>query len=529
MPPQAAWICYLEGMKTHALLRLIPLLAVATPLAASPVQTESGSVEGVRSSGSKSYKGIPYAAPPVGSLRWRPPQHAAAWPGVRQADHHSSACPQIGNYPADAEVESTSEDCLTLNLWVPQHKHGAKLPVMVWIHGGGLSNGSGSIPQYAGDRLARRGVIVVTFNYRLGVLGFLSHPELSREDPNGASGNYGLLDQIAALEWVKHNIGAFGGDPQKVTVFGQSSGAFSLSALVVSPKAKGLFQRVIAQSGGIFEPVELDPLFTAEGAAAAGSAFARRAGALSLADLRKLPVETLLKIPFRPQFHLDGKVLTATPRAAYAAGAQQDVDLLLGSNADEATSFLDAPKLTLANYHAVLEQTYPAALIGAVGLAAAKSDDEARLVATALDTDLRFRWDMWAWANRAQRGNHRIFLYEFDRAPAFSSGQYFQGKGATHGVEMAYAFDQLDLLKADWTKEDRRLAELMATYWTNFAKTGNPNARGLPPWPAFTGSGGQVMHLDVVPMAKPVRDEARLQRIEQVWTTFAASAASAKP
>lgn len=516
-------------MKLLATLPFLALLAVSSSAFASSVTTDRGAIEGTSADGIISYKGIPYAAPPVGELRWRPPQPALAWTGVRQADRHSPACPQQGTYPLDAPAEATSEDCLTLNVWTPANIQGEKLAVMVWIHGGGLINGSGSIPLYSGDRLAKRGVIVVTLNYRLGALGFLAHPELDEESAYGGSGNYGLLDQIAALEWVQRNIAAFGGDPQRVTVFGQSSGAFSISALVASPKAGGLFQRAIAQSGGIFEPVELDPQFTPTGAAQAGIDFARRAGAANLAELRRLPPEALVAVRFRPQFNLDGHVLTATPRAAYAAAAEHQVDLLLGSNAEEGAYFHDPEQLNLANHRAMLARTFPAPLIDAVGLEPARTDAEARDAAITLDTDLRFRWDMWSWASRAaQRGSRKVFLYEFARIPPFAPGEIYYGKGAAHGVELAFAFDQLDRFQTNWTRYDHLLAETTATYWTNFAKTGDPNGAGLPVWPGFASENGPVMQLDAAPSVQPVRNLPRLLRIEQIYTAFVAGAAGAR-
>src|SRR3990167_3982055 len=307
--------------------------SVPGPAKAEPIAIDSGQIEGSQLGTRRVFKGIPYAAPPVGPLRWRPPQPAPSWRGVRKAISHSFACPQLESYPPGGPQEPTSEDCLTLNVWAPATQGAGKLPVMVWIHGGGLISGSGSLPQYAGDQLAARGVVVVTINYRLGVLGFLAHPELNRESPHGGSGNYGLLDQIAALKWVNRNIAAFGGDPDQVTIFGQSSGSFSVSMLVSSPLATGLFRRAIGQSGAVFEPVELDPLFTPNGAAEAGARFASKAGAKSLADLRRIPVASLLKYRFNPQFNIDGYVLPVSPHDAYAEGKQNNVDLLVGANA----------------------------------------------------------------------------------------------------------------------------------------------------------------------------------------------------
>lgn len=505
------------------MLALLANLALtASPLAAwaqaAPVKLDAGWVAGTQAGEIRVFRSIPYAAPPLGALRWRPPQPVAPWAGVRTAATFGPACPQIGNYPVDAVQQPTSEDCLTLNVWTPASRGTASLPVMVWIHGGGLVNGSGSVPNYSGDRLARHGVIVVTLNYRLGALGFLSHPELNRESPQGTSGNYGLLDQIATLQWVRRNIAAFGGDPRQVTVFGQSSGAFSVSMLVASPLAKGLFRRAIAQSGGVFEPVELDPGFTPQGAAEAGQRFARRAGAATLAELRRLPVETVLKTPFNPQFNVDGHVLPAAPHDAYVAGRQNSVDLLLGSSAAEGSFFLDPAKITTGNFNDLLEQTYPSLLLRAVGAAPGQSDADARRDALEIDSALRFGWDMWAWANLAARsGAGRTFLYRFTAAPNYRRGHPLHELGATHGGELPYVFGQLDPRAADWTSSDRVLSEMIERYWTNFARTGNPNGPGLPSWPQFAVGKDQAFELNHKLRVIDLPDAARLHRIDRVY------------
>ncbi|HEU0311328.1 MAG TPA: carboxylesterase/lipase family protein [Sphingomicrobium sp.] len=478
----------------------------------------TGQVEGTQIGTARVFKGIPYAAPPVGPLRWRPPQPVSAWRGVRKATSYSPACPQLESYPPDAPREPTSEDCLTLNVWAPAANSAAKLPVMVWIHGGGLTNGSGSVPQYAGDRLAARGVIVVTINYRLGVLGFLAHPELNRESKHGGSGNYGLLDQIAALSWVKRNIAAFGGDPDQVTIFGQSSGSFSASMLAATPLAKGLFRRVIGQSGAVFEPVELDPLFTPQGAAEAGMRFAGKVGAKSLADLRRTPVESLLKHRFNPQFNIDGHVLPASPHDAYAAGKQNDVDLLIGTNASEGTFFLDPASVTIGNFDAVLGQTYPSLLLWAVGASPGKTDADARKEAVSIDTDMRFRWGMWAWARHASKnGKRRVFFYRFTGQPAYRSGHPYFGLGPTHGAELPYVFGDLDSRAASWTAADQKLASTVQQYWTNFARSGDPNGTGLPRWPRFDDDQAMVMQLGPESRAAALTDDARLKRIDRVY------------
>ena len=505
--------------KHPILICVISLFGLAASAGrAEPVATDNGQIEGSQTGITRVFKGIPYAAPPVGPLRWRPPQPAPSWRGVRKAISPSPACPQLGRYPPDAPQEPTSEDCLTLNIWAPAAKSAGKLPVMVWIHGGSLMNGSGSLPQYAGDQLAARGVVVVTINYRLGVLGFLAHPELNRESRHGGSGNYGLLDQVAALKWVNRNIAAFGGDPDRVTIFGQSSGSFSVSMLVASPLAKGLFRRAIGQSGAVFEPVELDPPFTPKGAAEAGARFAREAGGKSLADLRRLPVASLLKLRFHPQFNIDGHVIPAAPHDAYAAGKQNDVDLLVGTNASEGTFFFDPASVTVGNFDAVLGRTFPPPLLWAVGASPGKTDADARRAAVGIDTDIRFRWGMWAWARHALKsGKRRVFFYRFTGQPAYRSGHPYFGLGPTHGAELPYVFGHLDSRAAAWTAKDHELASAVQRYWTNFAKSGDPNGTGLPRWPMFDRERAMVMDVGPELRAAALMDPARLQRIDKVY------------
>jgi para-nitrobenzyl esterase len=457
---------------------LVAVVAAASALlsataAAEPIQTASGFVEGMEANGVRAFKGIPFAAPPVGALRWRAPAPPAPWEGVRDASQFSPICIQPGAYPDDAPPEPMSEDCLYLNIWAPSGAHEAPLPVMVWIYGGGLLNGGGSTPLYAGDAIARRGVIVVTFNYRLGALGFLAHPELTREAEYGASGNYGLLDQIAALNWVQRNISAFGGNPDNVTVFGQSSGAISISALVASPLARGLFHRAIGQSGGLFEPLDAAPEFGLEGAEQIGLAFASRVQASSLNALRALPAATIVEQPFQPQPIVDRHVLLEAPHEALTGGRANDVDLLVGSNAEEALYFLSGREVTAANLGDVLREDFPAFIISLIGPQAPADDTAAREAFISFESDMRFGWNMWAWARlHAAAGKRNTFYYRFANTPA---GQ----QGATHGAEMAYIFDHLDLYDAPWTQGDRRLAQIMIAYWTNFARTGDPNGAGF--------------------------------------------------
>ena len=497
-----------------------PLLALlvgfAQAAAAAPVKTDSGLVEGISADGMTVYKGIPFAAPPVGDLRWRDPQPVTPWAGVKQADHFSPECMQTGAYPPEAPAEPMSEDCLYLNVWRPA-AGAAPLPVMVWIYGGGLDNGSGAEPLYAGDALAKRGVIVVTFNYRLGVFGFLAHPDLTHESPHHSSGDYGLLDQIAALRWVQRNIAAFGGDPQRVTVFGQSSGSISISALTASPLAKGLFQRAIGESGGLFEPMALLPNLLLDGAERDGEDFARRAGAKSLAELRAMPAADLLKLDFDQALILDGYAIPQSPADMYRDGRENPVSVLIGSNVDEGRLFLTAHKITPENYAQELGRQFPPLLVKLLAPAPGTTDKQAEAAAAQFNTDMRFRWDMWSWAKLASGAGEKVFLYQFDRVPPYPAGSRYAGLAATHGMEMAYVFGHLDPQAASWTAADRRLSDTLESYWTNFAKTGDPNGPGLPVWSPYTSAQPRLLHLDAEVAPGPVEDVGSLKGIGHLY------------
>jgi para-nitrobenzyl esterase len=399
---------------------------------------------------------------------------------------------------------------------VPEHRQGERLPVMVWIYGGALQNGSASTPLYSGEHLARHGVIVVTAAYRLGVLGFLSLDELRRE--TGTSGNYGLLDQIAALQWVHHNIAAFGGDPGTVTVFGQSSGAISISALVASRLAKGLFQRAIAESGGLFEPIDLSENFAPKGAEEAGRRFATRAGAATLEQLRTLSPEELLKTAFDPHFVIDGLVLKKSPFETYSEGAQNDVDILVGSNADEGELFLVNKIITRANYKEILSADFSTPIVWLACPSPGKSDAEARAVTTAFEGDMRFRWDMWTWARlAATHGTKNSYMYQFAHTPPYVEGNRYHGLRATHGMEMPYVFEHPEAMEGELVDADRRVSDILALYWTNFAKTGDPNGPLLPRWPTFRAAPNQAMILTEKPQLGSIVREADLRRIDRIY------------
>lgn len=492
---------------------LLLMLLLGSPCSAA-VQLDSGAIEGGSDHGVLVFKGIPYAAPPVGSNRWRPPGPVPRWDGVRQADRFSPTCLQRGRYPKDSPPEQMSEDCLYLNVWVPEGAAPqARLPVMVWIHGGGLRSGSGSVPLYAGDELAKRGVIIVTLNYRLGVLGFLAHPDLSREQPGRTSGNYGLLDQISALQWVRRNIGAFGGDPDNVTVFGQSSGSISISVLCASPLASGLFRRAIGQSGGLFEPVDIAPEFSLQGAEAVGMALAERAGAKSINDLRGMPAERIAAMPFVPNPVVDGHVLREPPFDTYAAGRANKVDLLAGSNAGEGHEFFEGRQVTRSTLLDVLRQDFPSFIVSLLGPDVPSSDREAREAFVAFEGNMRFGWDMLTWArlNVTQQAG-KSYLYHFEVTPEGEAG-------ARHGVEMPYIFGH-QTADHPWTASDRQLSATMISYWTNFARSGDPNGPGLVQWPQFDLARENALLIGSTLRAEILPNSSDLEAINRLYAAI---------
>jgi para-nitrobenzyl esterase len=461
------------------------------------VRIESGLLEGVENGAVMAYKAIPFAAAPTGDLRWREPQPAVPWTGTRKADAFGPACMQTGVSMPGEKAPEVSEDCLLLNIWTPAKTAQEHLPVIVWIYGGGYTNGSAAMPLYWGDRLAQQRVIVVTVAYRLGPLGFLALPELTRESVHHSSGNYGLMDQIAALKWVQRNIAAFGGDPKCVTVAGQSSGSISVSILMASPLAKGLFQRAIGESGGLFEPLQLGPKYLLANAEHDGEKYADSLGAHSVAALRGLPA-SLLTGDAGGIVHpvIEPWLLPASPYETFTSGEQNDVPVLIGSNADEARAMVDVSHVTAATFAADLERSVgqlPAALIAAYPHT---TDEEARQAQLGLERDLRFGWDMWAWARlQAETGHHAVFYYSFRQQPPFPVGSVYAGWGASHFAELWYVFDHLNQSPWQWTAGDRKLAGEISGYWVNFARSGDPNGPGLPAWRAFSNAENKVQYL----------------------------------
>jgi para-nitrobenzyl esterase len=481
-----------KSLATAALLALGPGAALA-----SAVHVESGALQGVDANGLSIYKGVPYAAAPVGEWRWREPQPVTHWKGVRKATAFAPACLQTGVSMPGETQPAVSEDCLYLNIWAPVMRADRRLPVFVWIHGGGYTNGLAAMPLYWGDRLAKKGVIVVTIAYRLGPLGFLAHPELTSESRHHSSGNYGLMDQIAALEWVHKNIVAFGGDPNRVTIAGQSSGSISVSILMASPPAKGLFQRAIGECGGLFEPLQLAPKYLLANAEKEGEKFAASLGAASIKELRQSPAARLTSNESGITHPvIEPYLLPHSPYEAFVLGQQNDFPLLLGSNAEEARAMVDVSAVTAATFESGITQSFgplPPALMVAY---THSTDEEARTARLDFERDLRFGWDMWAWARlQATTGHSPVYYYSFQQKPPYPKDSLYAGWGASQFADLWYVFDHLDQYSWAWTSGDRRLAEEVSAYWVNFAKSGDPNGKGLPTWPAFENTKNQVQYL----------------------------------
>ena len=456
----------------------------------APVKVSGGEIVGSRLGTLTTYLGVPFAAPPVGDLRWRAPQPVVPWTGVKEARSFSPACAQTAVWITTPK----SEDCLYLNIWAPEKAR--KLPVIVWIHGGGYYGGTGAQPRYDGANLAKRGAVIVTVNYRLGILGFFAHPELTAESPDRASGNQGILDQIAALRWVKNNIAAFGGDADRVTIMGESAGAISVAILTASPLAKGLFQRAIAESGSdIFD--SQDGL---KGAEAQGAALGEAVGAHHLADLRGMSVEALHKSAWSPRAMVDGHVLREDLPTAYRNHRHNDVPFLAGRNADEgrdlAPEILGTGDFTVANHAALIGKMLGYAPSAALLTAyPATTNAQAQASVYQLTSDW-WGWRTWYWSGlQAKHGRSKPYVYFFAHRPTAPLTPCGYGCGAGHGAELPYVFDNIDQDRRPWSKADRQLSTRLADTWVNFARTGNPNGKGLPAWPAFDGSNATILRI----------------------------------
>lgn len=517
-----------------ALLASLLALSFSSNVLASVVPTiqiDAGHLSGTHdvNNGLDVFKGIPYAAPPVGLFRWRPPQPVTGWKGVRRADHFGPRCMQ--HQPADSDMVfragGMSEDCLYLNVWAPAGSGREKLPVLVYFFGGGFFAGDGSEPRYDGASLARRGIVTVTVNYRLGVFGFLALPALAAESPHHATGNYGLLDQVAALQWVHRNIAAFGGDPAQVTIGGESAGSMSVSALMASPLSKGLMQRAIGESGAMLGNLSPRPLALSE---RQGVAFQEQVGAQSLAQLRAIDARTLLKaydekmalpLPFVPT--VDGYFLPRLPTSIYQAGEQAHIPLLVGSNSQEGyyDHLLKGQPPTPKNYRIAVERQFGKHAVEVLRLYPGRTEEEVKTSGTALSGDTFIAVSTWRWMRlQSKTGDAAVYYYYFTKPrPAARDGSTSLGAGAIHSGEIEYALGNLSGNHVyAWTADDHKVSATMEEYWANFIKTGNPNGSGLPNWPAVApmndGLLRQVIGVDT--HAHTDRNAARYKLIERI-------------
>ena len=502
----------------------------------------SGTVSDIESTVT-AYRGIPYAAPPTGQLRWRPPQPVEPWEGVRAANTYAPGCAQAlraADHLYGTGADTIDEDCLYLNVWTTANSPDAGLPVMVWIHGGALTGGTGALPGYRGDRLAARGVVAVTLNYRLGPFGYLAHPLLSAESEHDSSGNYGVLDQIAALQWVQENIGAFGGDPGRVTIFGESAGSWSVNTLQASPLAGGLFHGAIGQSGARFAGTARlrDASVVGPSAEAVGSAFIEAMLAnnqrltmelgedvpVELEFMRRSTTDEILDFmtssgtPFRASENVDGWVLPQSIYDTFAAGAQHDIPVIVGANADEFTS-LGAGRLPveLTSHRSQVEQVFGDLAPEHLEVYTATDDASARKASIDSASDLTFNWEMRTWARMMTRVSSDAYLYFFTRqAPGADTAL-----GAFHGAETIYVFDNLGStpwppnISRQFDEADRQLADQMASAWVNFATTGDPNGPGAPAWPVYDESEDQVMIFGDTAQAMPHPRSAHLDLLDR--------------
>jgi para-nitrobenzyl esterase len=494
----------------------IALLAhiVGSGVARGQVKTSGGMVRGATSADGRirTFKGIHYAGPPVGDFRWKEPRPVSPWEGVRDATDFGPHCVQGPIFGDITFPRPASEDCLNLNIWTPAANAGDRLPVMVWIHGGGFQAGAGGEPRHDGEAFARKGIVLVTINYRLGVFGFLAHPELTRESGRNASGNFGLLDQIAALRWVKDNIAAFGGNPGNVTIFGESAGSFAVSALMASPLAAGLFHKAIGESGAFFTAgsgtLAPQSLSSTE---QQGVKFASAIGADSLAALRTKSSDELLKAALKsqPWFtpSLDGYVLPGDVYATYADGKQAHVPLLAGWNADEirAGIVLGKQKPTAQSFSDDVRKRFGEQAEAVLKTYQATTDAQAVEAAAALASDMFIGYATWKWIEmHARTGGAAVYRYSFGRKIPVAPDAKVNGVpatsrdiGARHAGEIEYVFGALDSLsKVPWEAADRKLSDAMTTYWSNFARSGDPNGPGLPTWPKYDSRSSRVLHLD---------------------------------
>lgn len=505
------------------------------------VETTNGRVQGTTmETGVETFKGIPYAAPPVNARRWKPPQPAQSWEGVRSAKRFGPRCMQPRPY-GDMIFRSAgmSEDCLYLSVWTPGTASEGERPVLVYFYGGGFIAGDGSEPRYDGASMAEEGIVVVTLNYRLGVFGFFAHPHLTDEAPTGASGNYGLLDQARALQWVQNNIAAFGGDPDRVTIAGESAGSMSVSAHMVSPQSKGRFARAIGESGAVLGSIPPAPLSETE---KKGTSFMEQVGAESLPELRALSSSRLLELSAKsgsPRFGvtLDGHFLSTPPSTVYANDNQAHVPLLVGWNSKESTyqAILgDAPPTPEA-YEEAVRDLYGDTSDEVLELYSAKTWQDVIQAGTALASDRFIGYATWKWSDLHRQTDKPVYRYFYTHPrPPMKDGKgnsvpglagenpdghrVTPPRGAVHSAEIEYALGNLDTNDIyAWTPEDRSVSSIIKDYFANFITTGDPNGDGRPSWPmAGTDDRAMVMWLNSTPTAKPEQHRSRYLFLDRI-------------
>jgi para-nitrobenzyl esterase len=475
------------------------------------VTVDTGALEGTLEAGIRVFRGIPYAAAPVGELRWKEPQPVRTWSGARDASRFGDRCQQT-RFPPYVPIgnRGMSENCLFLNVW--SAPGATRRPVIVWIHGGGFAYGFSNQAAYDGSAFVQKGLVYVSLNYRVGAFGFLAHPGLTQESPNKSSGNYGILDQLAALQWVKRNIAAFGGDPNNVTIFGESAGSISVNILTASPLAKGLFNRAIGDSGaGLGTTIDTLPVRPLEWAEQRGAKFAGVLRARTVEELRNVPAAEIADVgehgpgllfnASRYAPNIDGYLLPEAPADIYARGGQNNVELIAGWNLREANIFMlgsghggclpvwnraGTPETFLQQAN----RSFGADAAAFLRLHPHSNDDEAKQSAEDVASDLIINWPTWKWADlQARSGKTKTYVYLFAKTPPAESPL----KVATHAVEVPYAFDTLQAYKYSWDSMDTQLARTMSSYYANFAKTGDPNGPGLPSWPVYRPSDPQRM------------------------------------
>ncbi len=523
-------------ISVFALINSIAFAQLTTDHNMPTVKTANGTLMGTELSGISMFKGVPYAQPPVGDLRWKEPQPVKNWEGTRMADHFAARAMQLPVY-SDMKFRSdgVSEDCLYLNIWTPAKKASEGLPVLVYFYGGGFMAGDGSEFRYDGESMARRGIVSVTVNYRLGVFGFMAHPELTKESPHHASGNYGLLDQTEALRWVHKNIAAFGGDPDKITIAGESAGSFSVNAQVISPLPRNLFSAAIGESGSL---LNIGPTTTLVDAEKMGTQFGNLAGASSLKELRAMSAEQILQITSKPgagyfSVDVDGYFFPESPIAIYKAAAIARVPLLVGWNSGESgwQSILENAEPTRENYINAVKKLYPGESEEILKLYEVKSDTDVQSVATALGGDRFIAFGTWRWADMHAKLNLPVYRYYFTRPrpglrsdinkPTTGSVEMVEKpgtfNGASHSAEIEYALGNLPTNRVyDWLPDDYLVSSIMQDYFVNFIKRKDPNGVGLPYWPLYQSwQKDPVQHIGVETGRHPEKNRDRYLYFEK--------------